>query len=469
MGQSELVRPRRKRRLKTDSLLFGALAALVFVLPLPLGSNRTWFWLFEAAFVWFLVGGVMALLGTKRLQLSPAVRAARPALLAAACWIGFGVFQLVSWPGGFPGRPGATITVEVGASTLTLLQTLFYLGLFFLTLQLVNTLDRMRWLMGAIVWAAMFQAAYGSLMTLSGAEYGFLAPKEYGVGLATGTFVNRNHFAGYLELGLAIGLGSLVAQLGRRRPGSSRAQLRDWVALLLGPKFRLRLFLVVMVIGLVLSHSRMGNTAFFASMLVTGILALLLMKRPPRSLVILLASLVIIDVLVIGTWFGVEQVVERIQETGTFDEASGRYRDEDRLDVDAETLSAWADYRWFGSGGGTFYTVFPSHRPMDLGSFFDHAHNDYLELLLEYGIIGSLPLLAFTLFCGAAGVAGLRRRHGIVRGVGFASTMAFVAYAIHSTVDFNLHIPANAGTLMVVLALPWAAGSLHRRRTRTKE
>ena len=89
----------------------------------------------------------------------------------------------------------------------------------------------------------------------------------------------------------------------------------------------------------------MGNTAFFASLLICGVAALALLRRPPRSLVILLVSLIAVDVLIVGTWFGVERVVERIQETGQYDEATGRYRDEARLDVDEETLPRYLDTR----------------------------------------------------------------------------------------------------------------------------
>jgi hypothetical protein len=67
---------------------------------------------------------------------------------------------------------------------------------------------------------------------------------------------------------------------------------------------RLRLLLIIMVIGLVLTRSRMGNSAFFAAMLIVGAMAIVLARKTAPQTIVLIASLVIIDVLVIGTWVG---------------------------------------------------------------------------------------------------------------------------------------------------------------------
>jgi len=77
---------------------------------------------------------------------------------------------------------------------------------------------------------------------------------------------------------------------------------------------RLRLYLVMMVIALVLTHSRMGNVAFFFSLLIAGIIGLLLSRRAPRSTVILLTSLIIIDMFIVGAWFGIDKVAQRLEQ-----------------------------------------------------------------------------------------------------------------------------------------------------------
>jgi hypothetical protein len=131
---------------------------------------------------------------------------------------------------------------------------------------------------------------------------------------ATGTFINRNHLAGYLNLCLAAGIGLMIAKLGGEATHTWRQWLRSVTRLLLGEKARLRIYLIIMVIALVLTRSRMGNTAFFAGTLIVGTLGLLLMRNAPRSTMLFLASVIALDLLIVGTWFGVDQVAQRISK-----------------------------------------------------------------------------------------------------------------------------------------------------------
>ena len=83
--------------------------------------------------------------------------------------------------------------------------------------------------------------------------------------------------------------------------------------------------LVVMVIGLILSRSRMGNGAFFNSLLITGLIALLFSPsfRQPGVYGLLL-SIIIIDIFLLGSWFGLEKVVQRMEQTTLVSESSLR-------------------------------------------------------------------------------------------------------------------------------------------------
>ncbi len=317
-------------------------------------------------------------------------------------------------------------------------------------------LNRLRWVAYALVLSGLFRAVYGSLMTLSGLEYGFFQEKVYGLGLATGTFIYRNHFAGYLEMCLSVGIGLLIAQLGKCYSADTwRQRIQVVLAWILSPKMVLRLSLVLMVIALVLSRSRMGNTAFFTSILVAGIIGLILSRQASRATVILLVSLIVIDIFIVGIWFGVDKVAQRIEET--------RLVTETRDEVNIYTIPYWQDFFWTGSGLGSYYTTFPHYQGSDLTNYYDHAHNDYLEFAAETGIVGLLLLgIAVLLTLGVVLSALHRRRSSINRGMAFGVTMAITALLIHSTVDFNLQIPANAATFMLILALGWVAAYLPR-------
>ncbi len=113
-------------------------------------------------------------------------------------------------------------------------------------------------------------------------------------------------------------------------------------------------------------------------------------------------------------------------------------------------------YPVFGSGPGTFYIVNPGYRKEQATVLFDHAHNDYIEFASDSGLLGLGLLGVFVaMSLGAALLAQWRRRDPLMRGIAFASVMGVIAILIHSAVDFNLQIPANAVLFMVLLALGW--------------
>jgi hypothetical protein len=172
----------------------------------------------------------------------------------------------------------------------------------------------------------------------------------------------------------------------------------------------------------------------------------------------LLVSLIVIDIFIVGSWFGLEKVKERLVETNMTAEA----RDEVNVDI----LPYWQDYFLTGSGLGSFYTTFPRYQSPEVEGYYDHAHNDYLEVATETGIIGLLLLGIAVLLTIAVVLDTQYRRHSpLNRGIAFAATMAITALLIHSTVDFNLQIPANGATFMLILALAWVARYLPRKRS----
>lgn len=305
-----------------------------------------------------------------------------------------------------------------------------------------------------IVFSGLFQAVYGSLMVMSGLELGFFIEKYAYLGNATGTFINRNHLAGYLVMSLATGIGLMISTLGGTQSESFRQKLKQFVSLFLSKKLRLRLYLVMMVIGLVLTHSRMGNTAFFAGLMLAGVIGLVYSKHAPRSTVILLASLIIIDLFIVGTWFGFDKVAERLEKTSV--------QSESRDDVYRHVIEEIKDYHYVGTGLGSFYSVFPNYRGRDVPGYYSHAHNDYLEFTSETGLIGISLLGIIILWTLMKAIQSQKqRRDPLMRGLSFATIMVMLALMIHSTVDFNLQIPANAATFNIIMAMAWI--SMHHK------
>ncbi|NBA96528.1 O-antigen ligase [Pseudomonas sp. R5(2019)] len=437
------------------------LAAILFVLvwlPLPLGSNREW----AVGLFALLMGGLGGVWAIGQLRGGAAqgsrnktLRAALPLLallLLSQAWVA------VQWLAG--------LSVDNGATLQYLVLGLAYCLLFLLVVSLFHTRKRLSLLLGTLVVSGTLQAFFGAFMTLSGVEWLLAGPKTSYVGDATGTFVNRNHLAGYLEMTLACGIGLLLA-LRDGRPFS----WVNFLELLMGPKARLRLALVVMVIALVMTHSRMGNSAFFASLLLVGGLFVLLEKEHRLRNSLIIASIILIDVLVISQYFGLEKLKDRVLNTRLNDVVVNgevvQQANEIRDDVFSYAIPLLQERPLVGQGAGSFEAVFPKYPGEDIRLHFDHAHNDYLQFAIEFGLLGSLPLAVFILLALWYALRAQWRRESVYRsGVGFGAGMGIIALLIHSSTDFNLQIPANAATLVVLCAIAVLAGSHSNPRQR---
>jgi O-antigen ligase len=248
----------------------------------------------------------------------------------------------------------------------------------------------------------------------------------------------------------------LLSQLATDSAHNWKERVRRWLRLLLSSKIRLRIYLAVMVVALVLTRARMGNIAFFVSLAVAGCLALYAGQRFSWRVVAFLASLFLVDMLILGRWFGFDKLVARLEQTNP--------ETEGRVWSNEYSLDYLADFPLTGSGGGSFYGIFPNYQAPDLKGLHQHAHNDYLQFAIELGIPAAAVLIGFVALAQWHAYQLLRRRTPLFRGVGFAVTMTVLWAAIHSTTDFNLQIPANAFTFLIILALAFICRELPGQR-----
>lgn len=451
--------------LKTEKFLFGFLLFTLIWLPLPLGSNRPWAWALMQMSV-FAIGGLLVIINGNTLK-----RVAHRYKTFVFLWACFLVWQLVNiiplpiaiveWlrpqrlallsdANLIKQQTALPLSFDIGQSHIIFMKSLAYCFLFFITLSLVNTSKRLKYLLISISGAGIFQAIYGALEILMGFEQSivFRVPVEH---IATGSFIYKNHFANFLLLCLSVSVGYLIANLHTGSGVSKREKLRRIIQFWLSNKVLFRIGIIIMVIALVMSRSRMGNSAFFISMTVTASLGLLYFKPRQKSYITLFVSMLIIDILIVSSLFGLKQVQQRLEET------SLNHESRDEVIVDA--LPLLKEYGIAGSGGGTFYTIYPQVQRESIQHFYDHAHNEYLQFALEFGLIGSLSILLIVIFSFRRSLSAMRhRRHPLARGTAFACVMACIGMALHSSVDFPLQAPANAAYFVVILAL----GSISR-------
>lgn len=456
-----------------DRWVFYGLLALLVWAPLPLGSNRVWAIGLLLLFVSLLLLG--SLLAWRRYPVLAWQR------LNQFKWpMGLlGCMLLLAWLQNLPlppswvtaispnaaaaqaGAPSMTLSLDIHQSRIMASLSFVYFAAFLLAALTVRQASRLDMLARTLVWSGVAQAVLAVVLLSIKADYRIfyvqLAHHD-----AIGSFVNRNHLAGYLCMTLSIGIGLMLARLSGNpvRHHGWRSRVLATLEFILSPKMRLRLLLIIMVIGLVLTRSRMGNSAFFSAMLIVGALAILLARKTAPQTIALIISLVIIDVLVIGTWVGLEKVVERIQGTEVRIADGGPSESiEARSEAARTALAIVHDYPLVGTGGGSFYNIFLSYRgPQYQYSYVDHTHNDYVEIATDYGLIGLsiLGLLVVLTLWHTIRIMA-KRRSPLPWGIGFGVTMAVVALMIHSTVDFNLQLPANALTIVVILAMAWLA------------
>jgi hypothetical protein len=488
MGRRRLPRLRLLGRV-LDRTAFGGLLLLLVWAPWPLGSNRPWAvsllalgaWLGVALALAGYVGGRPWPLGISRARWPLAMVAGFCAIAAAQ----------VAW-----GSPQGTVfrVLSPWHASDYLLRALACAGAMLLTVLTVRSRERCTTVLGVVLLAGLLQAFAAVLLASGDTAYVYLYERFDPSVRVSGTFVNPNHFAAYLALTLAAGTGLLLAQMkgSGDAPEDWRTRLVAALSFVLSAKMLLRLALVVMVVALVSTHSRMGNVAFFVALLGAGGLVALLSRQLRRPALWLVATMVLIDLLVIGRWIGFDRIAERLQATSVRAPevvqappaaASGASTAqgsaaaprvlmgrpppreeslEERLEVPGLALPLVLQRPWFGHGGGSFHLAFAPIKPESVfGGTWTHAHNDYVEVATDLGVPALLLLLGIGIFSTHKALRLLPDgQPRLNRGVGVAALLGIIATGLHSWVDFGLQIPAIGLTFSVMLALSWLAAGL---------
>lgn len=151
----------------------------------------------------------------------------------------------------------------------------------------------------------------------------------------------------------------------------------------------------------------------------------------------------------LAIWLGLGWTVQRFEHLNPGDLSHDR-----RASIYRDTWRIVRDHPWIGTGLGTLETVFPRYESYYDGLVVDHAHNDYLELLADTGLIGGLCVLAFVGFLGWLGLYHLHRATGpVCRSLYCGALVACAGLLLHSMVDFNFHIPSNAMLFLLLAAM----------------
>ena len=288
-------------------------------------------------------------------------------------------------------------------------------------------------LIPVLILVGIGESLYGMFEFFSGHKYILHLNMGAEIGSVTGTFINRNYLAGYLLMVIPLSVGFLFSReaLQEGRYGGWRHQLAslDGKTLLIG------FSVIVMILGLLFTASRMG----IASLLLSFSLIIFLFRSPQEKRRFSKSSILILGLAILwAAWIGLDTVISRFFISS-----------EDfmmRWNIWVDTFQMIKDFPLLGSGLGAFVQVFPLYRSFHVRGLVTHSENDFLQLISEVGILGTgfLAILFFFLLLRA--ISGIRalsdREPG--RYIAMGGLVGILALMFHSMVERNIQVPANA-------------------------
>jgi O-antigen ligase len=340
--------------------------------------------------------------------------------------------------------------------SLTFQRALELLAYVLLGFIILNTVTRRRQFIriySVLVAVGAFEAFYGMFELYSGNPRILFFQKIHNLDSVTGTFVNRNHLSGYLEMVIPLAIGLIIARINLF--SGSHLTFREWLLRLgergLATNVLLGLAVVVMAVAIIFSNSRSGVfILIFTFILFFGFTALHFgVSRLRRKRVRNFLQVAFIVIIFISLYVGIGRTLERF--------SLDRLLSQGRPTYWLNTMRTFSDYPIFGTGLGTFGPLYPNMEDEAGPVALVHAHNDYLEYLSELGLVGFSLLLGGILFIGVVSFLVWRvRRHPEVKGLALGGIVSLLAILIHSVTDFNLHIPANMVLFSAVLTMTMA-------------
>jgi O-antigen ligase len=333
----------------------------------------------------------------------------------------------------------AGLTMDAAATRESAIKLAVYVLLFFLGLQYFSAASCRQWRrLGLVVTIYAFALALFAILQFfasPGLLYGVIKPR-WG-GYIFGPYVSHNHYAGLMEMLIPLGLG-LALTLRPRHPGRP-----------------LVLFAVLIsIVSVLLSGSRGGVIGLLAEF---ALLTLVVFRVQPASLernraliagfsLALLAGASFFWLDLGGVWQRWEQLSDSRELTANM-----------RAQVSADTLRMARGHWTYGIGLGAFAAAYPAYQTVITDNMIDYAHNDYAQFLAEGGAAAAvLTLISLVLFFRLA-FRRLRKRLQEPTGwLPLGAATGVCGILVHSLLDFNLHIPANAAWFAFCAALATA-------------
>jgi len=322
-------------------------------------------------------------------------------------------------------------SVHRGISLKATALLLAYLAVFYLVVHTTDTRDRLKWLVYIVIGVALFLSVFGifkwfGLNPFPWWEYSELNRQD---DFLAATYGNHNHLAGYLEMALPLLLGLFFYGYSWSRVG-----------VMLCISF-------LLIVAQVLSLSRGGWIA--TSMALAFMAAVLMVDirfRFRKRLIATIGVAAFSALLILAS----TPVVERMRSIIELEKNANFHGRVAAWEGVYELVGA---YPLLGTGPGTFEDVFTQYQPPGIAMRYKKAHNDYLQFVSDLGLLAVPLMIWLVLFTYKRGFEKLDEDSRLIRGVTLGTLTGITAILVHSSIDFNLRIPANALLFTVLVAL----------------
>jgi O-antigen ligase len=382
-----------------------------------------------------------------------------------------GLFQLLLTGGAIPdaaghasGETARAFTFDPNATRVVLLQLAALAVYFSAALAFIDSPRRLRLVARLVVVFGFVLAVYGLMQHFVNPRTIFWVrePKQ---AEPFGPYINRHHFAGYMELVLAMPLGLLFAGAVERE----RVLLYAFAS-------------AMMAIALVMTNSRGGMLSMVCEILFLAVVAAAARGRRRRgeepedratrvraaATRVGLGFAMIVAVFVGVLYFGGDEALTRL--LGTVDSADPTTG---RTHFWSGTIEIIKDHPLTGAGLGAFSAVYPRYDTGNGNYRLEQAHNDYLQILSDGGVVGFALGLAFVVWLFASALRRMQTHDKWRRGVALGALSGCAGALVHSFFDFTLHTAANGLMFLLLAALATLNGRVeepetHGRRRRRR-
>jgi O-antigen ligase len=323
----------------------------------------------------------------------------------------------------------------------------FLLAAFLIAVNVFSSRNRLQWLAGFLVAYGLTMSVFALIQyfTWNGKFY-WLIPTR---GLAAfGPFVNRNHFAGYMEMLMPIPIGLLVS-------GAARKQriIYGFAAVMMG-------------IAVLAAQSRGGLLAVVCEMILIAIVDRWFAKAKrvrdrahglvpeTRGLVLRLGAAGMISVAILAgiLWIGADPIIGRVVGSSV---SKGQAPDPgySRQLIWTGTVAMIKANPFIGVGFGAYETAYPIYAVTDGAVIVGQSHNDYLQIVADCGVVGAILTIWFLIVMARSALRALAARDRLLSGLALGCAAGVLGLLVHSLVDFNLQLPSNALLFLLLSAV----------------